>query len=167
MEILLRELNLNEDEDLWNMFKEIDAEENGFINSAHNIAFDEHQEWLKKQIDYSQAINIRIGHVPQTLYLLYVNDKLVGYGKLRHYLNDTLLESGGNIGYVIRPSSRGMGYGNIILQELIKKASTKNINKVLLTCSPQNELSQKVILKNGGFIDVNSNENNMKFWIVL
>lgn len=167
MDILLQELNLNENEDLWDMFKEIDAEENGFINSAHNIEIAERQEWLNKKVNYSQAINIRPEHVPQTIYLLYINKKLVGYGKLRHYLNDTLLEQGGHIGYIIRPSSRGKGYGNIMLHEILKKAKEKKITKALLTCDSENHISQKVIIQNGGIFDESSNQNKIKFWIKL
>jgi predicted acetyltransferase len=76
--------------------------------------------------------------VPQTIYWLYLNDRPVGYGKLRHDLNEKLLESGGHIGYIIRPSERNKGYGTILLKELLIKARKLEIDKVLLTCDEEN-----------------------------
>ncbi|MFC3746986.1 GNAT family N-acetyltransferase [Paenibacillus sp. GCM10012306] len=88
--------------------------------------------------------------VPQTTYWLLINSRPVGIGKLRHYLNDDLRRSGGHIGYTIRPSERGKGYGRIILNELIKAAKQKEIRELLLTCNELNISSRKVIEANSG-----------------
>lgn len=84
------------------------------------------------------------------LYWLYDNDKPIGYGKLRHRLNNNLLELGGHIGYVIRPSERRKGYGTRLLAELVKKANEKNISRVLLTCDEANLASRSIIESNHG-----------------
>jgi predicted acetyltransferase len=39
----------------------------------------------------SEGINLEPQYVPQTTYWLYIDGKPVGYGKLRHYLNESLL----------------------------------------------------------------------------
>lgn len=57
---------------------------------------------------------------------------------------------GGHIGYVIRPTERQKGYGNLILHELIKEANRMNIENVLLTCDEDNTPSSKIIEINKG-----------------
>ena len=79
------------------------------------------------------------------MFWLIIDGRPVGVGKLRHYLNDSLMTVGGHIGYSIRPTERGKGYGNLILKELLKKAREKGIADVLVTCREDNIRSRKVI----------------------
>jgi predicted acetyltransferase len=76
----------------------------------------------------------------------------VGIGKLRRRLNAHLMAIGGHIGYAIRPSERGKGYGNLILAELLKRAWKIGIREVLITCRENNLRSRKVIEHNGGIL---------------
>jgi predicted acetyltransferase len=121
--IELRKLTTNDGADVFEMIQEIGKGENGFT---------------KPQF------------VPQTIYWLYVDGKPVGYGKLRHYLNQNLLQNGGNIGYAIRPTDRGKGYAKILLKKLVQESMEKQIDQVLLTCYENNKASRKVIDSNGG-----------------
>jgi predicted acetyltransferase len=70
----------------------------------------------------------------------------------------------GHIGYCIRPTERGNGYGNIILMELLKKAKGNGIEEVLLTCDESNVPSRKVIEVNEGRLEEVCN-GKCKYWI--
>ena len=164
MKVELRKLTKNDGRDIYDMLQEIGPGENGFVNSGYNITLEQFTEYLDKNINFSEGIGLEEKYVPQTIYWLIVNDKPVGIGKLRHYLNDNLKIVGGHIGYSIRPSERKKGYGNLILKEILKEAQKMNINEVLLTCDEINIPSRKVIEKNNGVLESMEN-GECKYWI--
>lgn len=90
----------------------------------------------------------------------------VGIGKLRHALNDQLRKSGGHIGYCIRPSERGKGYGTILLAELLKRAAGMGLEEVMLTCEQNNVTSRKVIEANKGKLNA-IEDGKCNYWINL
>jgi predicted acetyltransferase len=152
MKVYLKELQPIEEYDVFQMVDEIGEGENGFGNSLWARNEEDFREFLTKNYEYSKGMNLRPNFVPQTIYFLFVDGQPVGYGKLRHYLNEALKEHGGHIGYTIRPSERGKGYGNVILAEIVKKAQEMNIREVLLTCNEGNFRSRKVIEHNKGLL---------------
>ena len=77
-------------------------------------------------------------------------NRLLGAVNIRHYLNDSLLYSGGHIGDGIRPSERRKGYAVLMLKTVLPKCRELGIGKVLITCVSGNEGSKRTILKNGG-----------------
>lgn len=164
MSIELRELSLTEPEEIYNMIKEIGPGENGFVNSGYNIEYTLFNDFLKGHYNMARGIGLKPEYVPQTIYWLIVDETPVGIGKLRDYLNDNLKKIGGHIGYTIKPSQRGKGYGNIILKELLNKANDKGIKKVLLTCNEENIRSRKVIESNCGKIQ-DIFQGRCRYWI--
>lgn len=93
----------------------------------------------------------------------------MGAVNIRHELNDKLFNSGGHIGYGIRPGERHNGYGSEILRLSLEKTKELGITKVLIVCDAMNEPSRKVILRNGGIQDADYVESNgnvvERFWI--
>lgn len=164
MDIRLTELQPNESVDIYNMVKEIGPGENGFVNSLNVANFERFQEEILRNYDGSRGLNLSEHHVPQTIYWLYINERVVGYGKLRHHLNKKLMQHGGHIGYVIRPTERRKGYGKIMLEQLIEKAKEKNIHQLLLTCNEDNYASRIIIERNQGQLAELSNRA-CKYWI--
>lgn len=164
MIVELREISADDSNDIFDMLREIGPGENGFMNSAYGLSFEEFPAYLKENMEYSKGINLPSGYVPQTLYWLYIDSRPVGMGKLRHYLNDSLREHAGHIGYCIRPTQRGKGYGTLILAEILKKAKDKCISEVLITCNSANIPSRKVIEGNRGILE-GINEGQCKYWI--
>ncbi|MFL0251074.1 GNAT family N-acetyltransferase [Clostridium neuense] len=150
MEIRLKELSIYDSTEIFAMIKEIGPGENGFINEGYRISYSEFRSYLEGNFELSKGTNLSSRYVPQTIYWLYVDYRPVGMGKLRHSLNDSLKKVGGHIGYAIRPSERGKGYGNIILRELLKRAKEKGIDKVFITCIESNIPSRKIIEINNG-----------------
>lgn len=166
MIVELKEVCLDDGSDVFDMLYEIGPGENGFRNSGYNIEYADFPKYLKSQVDMSKGIGIDLArYVPQTIHWLFVDGRPVGVGKLRDRLNDFLRSVGGHIGYSIRPTERGKGYGNLILEELMKKALKKGIAEVLVTCDQDNILSRKVIEHNGGRLEDISEEGECRYWI--
>ncbi|MBW7455673.1 GNAT family N-acetyltransferase [Paenibacillus sepulcri] len=110
--------------------------------------------------------------VPHSTYwLINEADKLVGAVNIRHRLNQKLSESGGNIGYGIRPSERRKGYAGALLAKSLIRTRELGLNRVLVVCDQGNIGSEKTILKNGGIFESEFTEANgniiRRFWIEL
>jgi len=116
--------------------------------------------------------------VPNTIYWL-VDDvppeqggAFIGRISLRHYLNESLRNFGGHIGYEIRPSRRRQGHGTRMLALLLEICRERGMDKVMLTCDDDNTGSQKIIKNNGGVLeDVRKlptrKQPVMRWWITL
>ena len=76
-----------------------------FRNDYHDFDFYLDNLEIKQEID---------NHVPDSTFFCLDLDRqiFVGAVNIRHYLNESLLLSGGHIGAGIRPSERRKGYGN-------------------------------------------------------
>ena len=150
----LREASVDDGLDVFEMLREIGPGENGFVNSGHDLSCSDFPGYLKRHVDMSKGLGIDLSrYVPQTTYWLFVDGRPVGVGRLRHRLNEFLMTVGGHVGYSIRPSERGKGYGNLILAELLEKARQLGIADVLITCREDNAPSRKVIERNGGILE--------------
>ncbi|MBK1809087.1 GNAT family N-acetyltransferase [Clostridium sp. YIM B02505] len=164
--IELRELSPEDGIDIYNMLQEIGPGENGFFNDGYKYPFDNFYEYLLDNYNASRGIELKLGHVPQTTFWLIVDGQPIGIAKLRSYLNYALRESGGHIGYSIRPSERNKGYGKILLKEALSKAKDIGIKEVLITCNEGNLGSRSVIEANSGKLEV-IKEGLCKYWIKL
>lgn len=162
--VRLKELSINDGEKIFDMLQDIEKEKNGFHNEANGLTYKEFETYLKSNKRMAEGKDLPEGYVPQTLYWLWVEDKVVGIGKLRHYLNDNLRKKGGHAAYAVRKSERKKGYGKLILRELIKKAKGKGIDRLLLTCDNDNIASRKIIEANNGILEKIVDEE-CKYWI--
>ena len=96
--------------------------------------------------------------------------RYLGVVSVRHRLTRSLRVFGGHIGYAIRPSERRKGYGRRILKLVLPKARKLGLKRVLVTCSPRNLASRKVIEGNGGVFAgrVKSKQGvRLTYWISL
>lgn len=165
--IELKKLSVDDGKDIYNLLQEMPKEENGLINKANGLSFEEFQAWLKaKQIESEQKGLVDGWKVPSTTFWLYVDGVPVGFGSLRHFLTEALSKAGGNIGYGIAPQFRGKGYGNILMKLLLQKAKKIGLEKVLVTVHLDNIPSKKVALANGGVISEKTEERYL-IWIDL
>lgn len=166
MKIELRELSLCDGEEILEMLREIGPGENGFMNDGYDMDAAAFGDYLYRNMQMAKGLDLKPHWVPQTKYWLVVDGRPVGIGKLRHYLNENLRKEGGHIGYCIRPSARGKGYGNILLAEMLKKAAERHIPKALVTCNEGNRASRRVIEYNGGKLEWTRN-GKCGYWIGL
>lgn len=75
----------------------------------------------------------------------------------------------GNVGYDIRPSYRGEGYGKEILKlgKILAK-NEMNLDKLFVSCHADNTASRKVIERNGGiFYKLQNGNNDETFFMYL
>lgn len=95
---------------------------------------------------------------------------IVGAVNIRHYLNEYLLLHGGHIGDGIRPSERRKGYATQMIGLALDECKKFGIKKVLMVCDKDNIGSAKSIIKNGGILENELNENGkieQRYWIDL
>ncbi|MCK5827830.1 GNAT family N-acetyltransferase [Candidatus Bipolaricaulota bacterium] len=93
------------------------------------------------------------GWVPGTTRFLVHDGRILGVFNLRHRLTEFLCQFGGHIGYSVRPSERRKGHGTRLLRAAIEIAQGMDIERVLLTCYPENVASVGAIKKCGGVFE--------------
>jgi predicted acetyltransferase len=128
-------------------------------NVEDRAAYEKHLASTKKEKYFTWLTwdrtgkNLDKGRVPQATYWAIVNDQVVGKISFRYKLNKALRSQGGNIGYHIRPSKQGKGYGTEMLKQLIPKLGKLGYKKVLITCDETNIGSRKVAENNNGKLE--------------
>lgn len=81
------------------------------------------EEMVQFLMDNEKGVNIPDGWVPDSTYWLLNNEKrIIGAVNIRHQLTELLFNSGGHIGYGIRPSERRKGYATKLLSLSLEKA---------------------------------------------
>ena len=170
--IIAREFTKSDEEQVTNLIDEISAYDDNF-EGMDNIGriedFDEFLQTLEK--NKNQEL-IKPGHSPQTTFGVFDDEKLIGGFNLRHELKGNLINHGGNIGYLVRPTEREKGYGTIILNCALKKAKEIGLGRVLVTCREENIASSRVIEKSDGiyendYYDELHNVTFKRYWINL
>ena len=152
--IFLKELNLQDVEKEYQYIVSVPADENGFLNNYYDAPRKNFETAvLQPLICQGQGMDLPEGYVPQTHYLLWDDDIIESWFRLRHYLCPSLINGAGHIGYSIREGFRGKGYATTGLRLMVEKAA-KIIpeNEIYLRVNKNNPASLRVMLKNGGYI---------------
>lgn len=146
----LRELSPDDGMDIYLMLQDFERDANGFLTEVSGRGYPAYQAWLRTSRLYSQGLTLPAGYVPQTIYWFYGDGEPLGYGKLRHYLNQSLLEQGGHLGYGLRRSQRGKGHGEPLVRLLLEQARYHKIDRLLATIQQENLPSISVAERCGG-----------------
>lgn len=130
------------------------------------------ESFVAGELNQAKEENLEEGRVPCSQYWLVEDGKFIGRVSVRHRLNERLMTIGGHIGYDIRPSMRGRGYGNKILELALAKAKELGIERALVTCDLRNIASRKIIEKNGGVLEnqipnPEMDSDALRFWIEI
>ena len=158
--ICLKELSLNDGGEVYAMLQEIAADDNGFHNKVCGMSYDQFREWLAAEYAIDHGL-LEEWMVPQTSYWLYDGDRPVGYGRMRHDLNPKLSETGGHIGYAIRNTERGKGYGHAILSLLLDECKKRHLEVVQIGVREDNAASNRVVIRHGGKLVRTCNHKNI------
>ncbi len=141
--------------DLYNMYQNIPFEEVGSKNEMFGIGYDDFYIKCKQLIKEETMSNSRL-QTTTIRYILLINGKLVGEAGIRTTLNNFWVNKGSQIYYKIRLDERNKGYGNIILKLTLIKAKNLGFKQVRINCDDNNIASKKIILNNGGVVDIKS-----------
>ena len=166
MTVLLKNIDAPKDIFLYDFYQKFPADECGFKNDAYGLSLEEFKNYLQKKQDSAQGLNLKPNRVPSSEFILYIDDKPAGIGRVRHYLTEELLKHAGHISFAIAAEFRGHHYATILLKLLLEKAKTFQLTKVLLTCNENNIGSYKTIEKNGGKLEKIENKERF-YWIDL
>jgi len=114
----------------------------------------------------------RVDGVPVSLFWLVAGEIFIGEMSFRHRLNDYLRLSGGHIGYGVRPSLMGRGFGTRLLALGKDEARRLGLQALLITCHDDNPASARVIEANGGVLedivdDIFGGGPLRRYWIAL
>ena len=98
--------------------------------------------------------------------------ELLGLFNFRHTLNGNLERFGGHVGYSVRPSARRQGHGKWLLKKATEFAVELGLERILVTCAPDNTGSVRVIEACGGSLQDTSYHEEQKtdvcrYWIDL
>lgn len=127
--------------------------------------------WVRLLIEREdRAKPVDEGYVHCTYRWMVEGDRYLGAIALRHELNDFLLNTGGHIGYGVRPSERRRGLAGWALGETLVEARSLGLDQVLITCQVDNVASARTIEKAGGvFEDIRGayGDEVRRYWIAL
>lgn len=112
------------------------------------------------------SVDLPVGRVACTYFWVLdpATDEMVGFLAVRHRLNDFLLEQGGHIGYSVRPAARRRGHAARALRLGLDHAAGLGLDRVLLTCRPDNAASRRTIERAGGVYE-DTRAGLQRFWI--
>jgi predicted acetyltransferase len=132
-----------------------------------------HTEIVATFARQSRGEALEEGRVPGTTLFLIHEGRILGVANLRHRLTDHLLRFGGHVGFSVRPSERCRGHATRLL-EGVKEYVRGNlgIDRLLVTCNPENVASARVIEKCGGVfedetVDESVGRSVRRYWIPL
>jgi len=148
--LVLRPASPRDGVDVWAMIREIGPGENGFHNDGYDVPFSRFGEFLVRLEEMRLGRGLPAGWVAQTTFWAFVGERPVGISKLRHRLTNALRQTGGHIGYCVRPSERGRGHGTEMLERTLDEAAATGIETVLITVNEDNPASWRLVEKNGG-----------------
>lgn len=141
--------------DLYNMYQDIPKREIGSHNILYGLTYEEFKLKCFELIEEETIIKENLDTTTKR-YILYDDNVPIGETGIRTTLNGFWVNYGSQIYYKIRSSYRNKGYGNIILKLALLEAKKLGFNKVRVNCNDNNIKSKKIILKNGGIIDIES-----------
>ncbi|MQY09282.1 GNAT family N-acetyltransferase [Actinomadura macrotermitis] len=126
---------------------------------------DEREKDFAGFVAQRRGVQIRWG-VPSTMFWYVSGEHYLGALTIRHSLTPELADTGGHVGYHVVPPWRRQGHATRMLAAGLVECERLGLDRVLLTCMPDNHASRRVILANGGVPDGRGSTED-RFWITL
>jgi predicted acetyltransferase len=154
------------------MLLELGDGESGFSGTSFGRGEADLETFLRECCEGEDAGKVKPGLVPQVVYWIIGDDnEVVGTIRVRPRLNERLLQNGGNVGYYVRRHARGRGYAKQALRLAMDRLREFGVTRALLTVSPANVASIRVVLGQGGMLDGQgidaAGEALNRYWINL
>lgn len=112
-----------------------------------------------------RSVRVKWG-VPCTTFWYISGEHYLGTLIIRHRLTPELAEAGGHVGYHVVTPWRRQGHATGMLAAGLAECERLGLRRILLSCTPDNEASRRVILTNGGVPD-GQRRGEDRFWITL
>ena len=136
------------------MLRELGGGETGFGGTSFGLGKKDLAGFLRECVEGTDSAKVNPGFVPMTVFWVIDDaEQPVGIVRMRHHLNEQLLQRGGHVGYYVRPSARGKGYAKCALAMTLDRLREMGVERALITVDPGNAASIRVILANGGVED--------------
>lgn len=114
---------------------------------------DEFDSWkdsaLRRYKRLETGEGLPLGIPRMVTYWCIEDDRFIGEIQIRPYLTQEVAKDMGHIGYAVRHSCWGKGYGTQILKKSVKKLQALNVTPIYLACHIDNIGSNKVSQKVG------------------
>lgn len=135
--------------DYVNEFKRYNSSINGIARLDRYL--DDYDSWIC-YLESEKVIKPNEKTVPTvTYFIVRKNDnRIVGMINIRLAMNERVRKSYGTVGYSIRPTERGKGYGKLSLFFGVLVCNCLGIKKIYLECDKDNYASAKIITDLGG-----------------
>ena len=136
----------------YDLFMTFEEDENGFMNVAYGLSFEEFLVCVEKCKESSKGIGLPKGYVPDTKYILEDQGNYIGLFNFRHYLTEGLKNGAGHIGFGISKNYRQKGYatkGLGLLIEMVKDSIVED--EIYMAVHKENIGSLKAQLANGAY----------------
>jgi len=111
-----------------------------------------HAEVVRKLSAWSRGEEMAATWVPCTTSFLIEDGAILGNSNLRHRLTPQLERYGGHVGYAVTPSARRRGVATALLAEAVGQGRALGLDRMLLTCSPDNPGSVGTIVNHHGVL---------------
>lgn len=162
----LKELSLDLlNKDLYDMYQDIPNGDNGQTNDAFGLNEDEFKDYIIKQINRKNN-KVTFDDTPTITYIMYVENKPVGFICLRTEIDDNCMKWSGNFYYQVRLSERRKGYATKMLELGLNELKKIGFDIVYGQSSAGNIGSAKTIENNNG-IFIKENEGTRYYKILL
>ena len=162
----LKELSLDLlNKDLYDMYQDIPNGDNGQTNDAFGLNEDEFKDFIIKQINRKNN-KVTFDDTPTITYIMYVENKPVGFICLRTEIDDNWMKWSGNFYYQVRLSERRKGYATKMLELGLNELKKIGFDVVYGQSSAGNIGSAKTIENNNG-IFIKENEGTRYYKILL
>lgn len=165
MKYELKELNIKMGLLEYEMYQDIPLKESGSTNLCNGLSYEVFKNYLETQLSRKYQI-VNYYDTPTIIYVMYVNNKPVGYIGLRTEIDKNWKKWSGNIYYVIRKSERKKRYATKMLELALTKFKKMGFKEIFCNSSAGNIGSAKVIENNGG-IFLNEDEGTRYYKIIL
>lgn len=113
--------------------------------------YDEAYSWDKDKYCFeSYDENIEINSILETTIVMYLDNELIGYGTIFPINNgDEIIKI--NISCIIKPECRGMGYGTLLINYIIKHCKKIYVGQELRVIIYKDNLSSISMIENNNF----------------
>lgn len=165
MKYELKELNMQMGLLEYEMYQDIPLKESGSTNLCKGLPYEVFKNYLEAQLSRKYQI-VNYYDTPTIIYIMYVDDKPVGYIGLRTEIDENWKKWSGNVYYVIRLSERKKGYATKMLELALIEFKKMGFKEIFLNSSAGNIGSAKVIENNDG-IFLNEEDGTRYYKIAL